>query len=365
MTVSNAPAHERAALVALRCGLPPHAEPLDCEDMRGPRSFFGESACLPKPTGPWTDRACCSHNGKSCSGAYEDYLALWRDEAGCSTLHLARAISDAAANAEAAFPSLAVPAPTFMVGRCTTTFAVAWSLWEDGMLPEWGTVIASCQKEGRGQMRRPWHSPRGNLYVTFRLPTDPLLQGDAASLVTGYIVVKAFQALGFSVSLKWPNDLLLDESGKAGGILLEEKNGVILAGMGVNLVEAPSASLLREHRATRAAVLLPDAAPVAADQPAGCVFAEEPLAPFGFWRRLVSEAILAYSRLVKGQTLSEIFTALSPHLAWKGRDVVLREGGDATLSGRFLGLGHGGGLRLQLKHGEICEVFSGSLSLAP
>ena len=259
-----------------------------------------------------------------------------------------------------------MPASTFIAGKSTSSFALAWDLFEDGILTEWGGVICACQSEGRGQLRRHWHSPRGNLYVTFLLPQEPLLTGDAAALVTGYILLTALRALGFPLSLKWPNDLLLNESDKVGGILLEERNGVLMAGLGINLAEAPTPAELRELGASRAAVLLPEHA-VPPFHGTGQLHKDEdqePVAPFVLWRRLVSEAILTYIRSVQGRSLPELLDEINGVLAWKNRTVLLLEGSEPALCGSFLGLGPGGGLLLQLPHGERREVFSGSLSLA-
>ena len=77
----------------------------------------------------------------------------------------------------------------------------------------------------------------------------------------------------------------------------------------------------------------------------------------------MSEAVLAYIRHVQGRSLQELLAAMDGVLAWKGRNVELVDGGEAALRGRFLGLGPGGGLLLELPHGERREVFSGSLCL--
>lgn len=355
MTCTAIPSRDRAVLVALRCGLPPHAEHLDCEDLRGPRALFGESANRPRPVGDWTEGCRCADKGRGA--AYANSAVLWQDTGGRSPLELAEEI----AGEEARLSPLAVPVPTYVAGRCTSTFALAWDLVEDGLLPAWGAVLASCQKEGRGQTRRHWHSPRGNMHVTFRLPAEPLLQGDAASLVTGYLLVLAFRALGFPLSLKWPNDLLLEEQGKAGGLLLEERNGTLLAGLGVNLAETPPAAFLREQGATRAALLLPESA-IPGSAGAQKLAAEgETIAPFVLWRRLVSESVLAYSRFVAGRPRSGVLKDVEAVMAWKGREVAIRDGTDPPLSGRLLGLGPGGGLHLLRSWGETQEIFSGSL----
>ena len=383
--------HDTAMLIALRHGMAPHAEALTCEDLRGPRSLFGASAFFPKilertaakrtcfavtrqsqaqkATDDGPGRGNAFRGGGICPAARDGGVILWRDTEGQSPAFLAGAIAEAAGAKDGqgekpGMQPLAVPAYTCVTGCCTSTFAVAWALAEENLLPEWGAVLSSCQTEGRVQMRRFWHSPRGNLHVTFRLPGDALLKGDAASVVTGYILTMAFKALGFSLSLKWPNDLLQVEGGKVGGILLEEKKGILLAGLGVNLVEIPSASLLREGGAVKGALLAPGASRPVSPRIARSASVGEAPAPFFLWRQLVSEAILAYSRAVEGRSLSDLFSSLDSVLAWKGREVVVREGANAVLSGRILGFGPGGRLRLRLTQGEIRHVFSGSLALA-
>lgn len=374
-------------LVALKSGLAPHAEALDCEDIRGPRSLFGESAGMPRPLGPWNPRKVNPACGLNPS--YDSCCVLWECDESVSPVARAARIFTGAEQPEkntaddcdkrdVSGCALDVPALTYIAGSSTSSFAVAWELLGDDLLPEWGAVLCARQTRGRGQLRRTWHSPRGNLYVTFRLPDAPALRGDAASLVTGWLLAKAFRELGFPLTLKWPNDLMLNERSKVGGLLLEEKNGVILAGLGVNLAEAPSARQLREDHAVTAAILFPplpdekdpyrsgpESAGQFAARPAGITCAsEEPLAPFPLWRLLVSQVILEYSRSVTNNGFSELLGRMDEVLAWRGRDVVLQETDGSTRAGRFLGLGPGGGLVLRTGHGEEREFFSGSLLLS-
>ena len=340
---------DKAVLVALSCGLFPHAEPLVCDDLRGARSIFGESSCIPRPIKSWQPNMHCDRQASGRMALYEESFVLWENKEIASMFERAMRIAS-----EDHPEALDIPVSTFIAGKSTSSFALAWDLFEDGILTEWGGVLCACQSEGRGQLRRHWHSPRGNLYVTFLLPRGPLLMGDAASLVTGYMLLTALRTLGFPLSLKWPNDLLLNESDKIGGILLEERNDILMAGLGINLAEAPTVAELREQGATRAAVLLPEHA----DEN------QESIAPFALWRRLVSELILTYTRNVQGRSLPDLLDEIDSVLAWKNKAVIFVEGDEGALHGSFLGLGPGGGLLLQLSHGERREVFSGSLSLA-
>ena len=192
-------------------------------------------------------------------------------------------------------------------------------------------------------------------------------QSEAAALIVGGLLVGAFRRLGFPLSLKWPNDLLLNERDKVGGLLLEARNGETLAGLGVNLAECPPAAALRADRATPAAVLLPGHARVASPGAAGessVCEGEEPLAPFALWRHLVSAAILEYSHSVAGQSLTKALAGCDRLLAWKGRAVVLTEADGSSISGFCQGLGQNGGLLLRRADGDLQEYFSGSLSLA-
>jgi BirA family biotin operon repressor/biotin-[acetyl-CoA-carboxylase] ligase len=116
---------------------------------------------------------------------------------------------------------------------------------EDGTL-----VWAQEQTKGRGRRGRDWSSPRGNLYVTAILRPDCALH-EAAQL--GFAAALALvDALGHvlpplsEVTLKWPNDVLVNDR-KAAGILLETvmdgegRFTALLLGMGVNIASAPDA----------------------------------------------------------------------------------------------------------------------------
>jgi BirA family biotin operon repressor/biotin-[acetyl-CoA-carboxylase] ligase len=110
--------------------------------------------------------------------------------------------------------------------------------------PLW--ITAQSQSAGRGRRGNTWVSPPGNLYATLLLtePSPPpqapqisfvaaLALHDAVSLVT--------PALAHSLSLKWPNDLLLGAR-KVAGILIEGGSEPVFAvavGFGVNCVSHP------------------------------------------------------------------------------------------------------------------------------
>ena len=109
-----------------------------------------------------------------------------------------------------------------------------------------GDVIwARQQSGGRGRRGRSWHSPTGNLYVTFvvPVPTDRLVGQLAFVAANGAgEAVRGLLASPGSLEFKWPNDLMLD-SRKLGGILIEAspqgQSQMVAVGLGLNVAFSP------------------------------------------------------------------------------------------------------------------------------
>ncbi len=245
-----------------------------------------------------------------------------------------------------------VPSPVYLCDEVTSTFAIGQILAKKGLLPAWGAVLASTQTAGRGQYHRQWQSPRGNLYVTFRLPDVPLFQTNSAALIIGILLAKAFNRLGFSLKLKWPNDLLNPDDTKAAGILVENRGGVLLAGLGVNLHTLPDKEQLRQDHAIPAGLLQ-------ASNTTSFAFT-----PFTLWQALVNETIFAYSQSFAStitKTLPELVHSI---LAWKEEIVTISDAGNITFKGRLRGISPAGGLLLQTSNGETHEIYRGSLARA-
>ena len=112
-------------------------------------------------------------------------------------------------------------------------------------VPTW--IVADRQTAGRGRRGRAWQSPVGNLMTTLYLPIsfDAVKAGQLA-FVAGLALERTVSALIGShatVSLKWPNDVLIDGK-KASGILLESamrdnKIDWVAIGLGLNLAHHP------------------------------------------------------------------------------------------------------------------------------
>jgi BirA family transcriptional regulator, biotin operon repressor / biotin---[acetyl-CoA-carboxylase] ligase len=100
-------------------------------------------------------------------------------------------------------------------------------------------VIAKQQTAGRGQRGRTWESNVGGLYLSLALSPN-LPASDIAQLTIGIAwgIAHELRQQGLPVTIKWPNDLLL-EGRKLGGILTETIvcQGIVrqaIVGVGIN-----------------------------------------------------------------------------------------------------------------------------------
>ena len=111
-----------------------------------------------------------------------------------------------------------------------------------------GTLaLAEFQSAGRGRLGRSWEVPEGTS-VMMRILLRPKFEPQYAptlTLVMGMAVAKAVKSLGFDVSIKWPNDVVVSHK-KICGILTEMgvRDGkidyaVIGVGINVNIREFP------------------------------------------------------------------------------------------------------------------------------
>jgi len=129
--------------------------------------------------------------------------------------------------------------PRWLTETTSTNDWIAARLAEPGV--ERIVAEARRQTHGRGRMGREWISPPGvNLAFSLAWPAPPgLAQPGVITLAAGVALAEAVEdAFGCAPTLKYPNDLYLDEK-KAGGILTELKGAgarkFAVMGFGLNL----------------------------------------------------------------------------------------------------------------------------------
>jgi len=115
--------------------------------------------------------------------------------------------------------------------------------------PHGTAVHADEQTDGRGRLTRRWFSPPGNLYlsVVLRLDVEPARRSELGFVVALAVAetVNTLLPRQTRASLKWPNDVLVGGA-KIAGILLEAlEDGAVIAGMGLNILHAPTGTAYR------------------------------------------------------------------------------------------------------------------------
>lgn len=231
-------------------------------------------------------------------------------------------------------------------GPCSSALDVAAHLAAEGRLSVWDSVICSRQWAGRGQLRRHWVSEPGNVFAAWRLPVTPRQWDSLAPILLGWALSRAFEQTGVDLKVKWPNDLLVDDR-KIGGMLLEERGEVLLAGIGINLRSSPDDALMRAEAACPASNLgsrLPD------------------LTALGLWLQLVGRARFWYEHTLSTTAPQTFVQLIEPVMAYFGRRVVIADN-RSSFSGVFDGLRPDGAIVLRTE-GEHKVFHSGSLSPA-
>lgn len=361
-----------AVLRLLHCGIP------GLPGMSGLSPESGNVAA-PFPLEEWA-ASPLSPFASGSSGNQKENIPVWRETMPDGSLPLL----------ECPWPH--IPAPVYLAGTATSSLDVAHALACRQLLPEWGSVLVLRQTAGRGQLRRPWASPEGNLYAALRLPTAYPMNTEAAAPAAGSLVAAALTGLGYAVSLKWPNDILqveleehfspcaeetagacrrctADAWRKVGGILLEERGGVLLAGIGLNVSDAPPAAALREGHALRAGRLRARQ-PNNGNTPSGTGEARGFTPVFPGWAQLAGAIFSCYFPKVIGAVSPWWPDLAQRHLAFRGCRVRLenalpeQETGTERFSceGVIEGICASGALRLRTKSG-VETFLGGSLVL--
>ncbi|WBU57043.1 biotin--[acetyl-CoA-carboxylase] ligase [Paracoccus sediminicola] len=202
-------------------------------------------------------------------------------------------------------------------------------------------IVTLDQYQGRGRRGRGWAMPPGNFAGSLALkPQGTATEAALYSFVAALALYDALSAAGgpsARLSLKWPNDVLLN-GGKVAGILLESAGqggevSALAVGIGVNLAAAPP----RDPEAAFA--------PVSVREETGMTISPEDfldlLAPaFAHWE----------SRLLR-EGFAPIRDAFLSRAARLGETITARTG-NAEFTGRFDGIDACGALILTTAGGR-------------
>lgn len=227
------------------------------------------------------------------------------------------------------------------VEEFSSSMDLAWQLADDELLSPWTSVLVTSQSSGRGRFRRHWHSPQGNLYGSVRLPLLDSSWRGLMPLLLGAGVIDVLVNLNLAARLKWPNDILVGHK-KVGGILIEERDDTVVAGLGLNVVSSPSGSLMRDGFTVPAGCLMDFGVTISAPE---------------LWIRLVRH-MRSVIRGTSATSSPEVFLEnLELHMAYVGETVVLSEGNGEDRRATLVGLDTTGGIRVRTSTGEqvVCS----------
>lgn len=215
-------------------------------------------------------------------------------------------------------------------------------------------VWAREQTAGRGRQGRLWHSPPGNLYLSILV--RPVMRLDeamqlsfVAALTVHESIVETAPTLADRLTLKWPNDILLDGK-KLCGILLESGGGEpagepdkrwLVVGIGLNLSAAPD---------------LPDRQAVALAAAAG---ERDPAVLIEIIARHWAAELAAW----RGDGFARVRRRWLAHAAFLGETITATLA-DRQLTGTFEDLDDTGGLILVQSSGERVRIAAGEVFAA-
>ncbi len=95
-------------------------------------------------------------------------------------------------------------------------------------------VLADFQTSGRGRYGRNWVSPKGGLWMTGLFIKKDENDGFKFMFGSAVVVRDILRTLGIPARIKFPNDVYV-ENKKICGILVEEREGLLAVGIGLNV----------------------------------------------------------------------------------------------------------------------------------
>lgn len=228
--------------------------------------------------------------------------------------------------------------PTILIcDLCNSSMDLGWNLLSHRAIQTWDSVIVTEQTAGRGQFRRNWVSPVGNLHASWVWPQfsdsdiSHAYQEHLLPLVAAFIVARGLELLGIDTQIKWPNDLLY-KNRKICGILVEQRDRKIIVGIGINMASAPS--LQRAGTETSMA--------------ATCLSEEGfDVSPLKVWSHLVESGIHCFRMLITQIRASQFIHLITDRLAWRGKHVHILKNDGKICPAVIIGVAENGGLLIK------------------
>lgn len=240
----------------------------------------------------------------------------------------------------------------------STNEDIAEALRAGAQWPHLAALVADWQTAGRGRSGRSWVTPKGtSLTVSYlvRPRNIPVEKLGWVPLIAGLAVARTLERDGLKATLKWPNDVLVDDpfgrrlhgwgpARKVAGILCEAVGEAIVVGIGLNVSQsedelpvphAISLALAQSTNLDRGALL------------------------DSISRELASALARWEAEEGKGSIVEEAAAACDTI----GRAVDVEKPGGSKISGVAKGLSPEGGLLVEVGAGWVETILAGDVNL--
>lgn len=231
----------------------------------------------------------------------------------------------------------------------TNDEALAWAAKDADDL---SLVVADEQTLGRGRHDRKWFTPPGTALAFSLILRPTMKEMSYLSRMVGLVALAIANSLGsrgLDPQIKWPNDLLINGR-KVAGILIEltwsgDEIDSMVIGVGINVSKGsvPSTDILGFPAISLENALgyIPEREVLLHDILAGLIALRPHLGTDSF--------IVSWEK----------------RLAYNGRQVRVEMGGEQAITGKLVGLGSDGSLRLINDNGKSVTVRFGDVRLRP
>jgi len=213
-----------------------------------------------------------------------------------------------------------------------------------------GTVIISEeQTKGKGRIGRQWHSKsKEGIWMSIILKPNIMPQkAPFITLIAGASIVKALNNLGIETTIKWPNDIIINNK-KVAGILTElsaeiDRINYIVLGIGINVkttefsqeISEIATSLYKEgYKTSRVDIT----------------------------KSILREFEVLYLQYINENSKNDTLDICRKYSAIIEKDVYLIKGEDKELV-RCLDINKDGNLIVQTEDNIIKEIISGEVSI--
>ncbi|ADI32059.1 biotin--[acetyl-CoA-carboxylase] ligase [Staphylothermus hellenicus] len=106
----------------------------------------------------------------------------------------------------------------------------------------WSVIVAEYMLAGKGRHGKKWYSDLGGLWTTFKILTNSQTASMTPIIIPIILVRILRKSYGVEASIKWPNDIIVDNK-KIAGILIEGeafRDQILLyIGIGININNDP------------------------------------------------------------------------------------------------------------------------------